>query len=112
MFSPEKIIYSFLDNNNKKLIINLSWQKLFKEFFCTLYFQNHLLKHSYRPSPVIMLLGTNTSLEVLNLLNALTRKYPFFKLRRAESHSTNVDLEHTCLLDLDLNNKILASDTC
>ena len=112
MFSPERIIYSFLDDNNKKSFLNLSWQKLFKEFFCTLYFQNHLLKHYYRPRPMIMLLGTNTSLEVLNLLNALTRKYSFFKLRRVDSQSTNVDLEQNYLLDLNLNNRILTSDTC
>ena len=112
MFSPEKIIYSFLENNNKKAFINLSWQKLFKEFFYTLYFQNHLLKHCYRPYPLIMLLNANTSLEVLNLLNALTRKYSFFKLRRIESQNSNVDLEQNYLLDLNFNNKIGTSDTC
>jgi len=112
MFSPEKIIYSFLENNNKKAFINLSWQKLFKEFFYTLYFQNHLLKHCYRPYPLIILLNANTSLEVLNLLNVLTRKYSFFKLRRIESQNSNVDLEQNYLLDLNLNNKIGTSDTC
>jgi len=113
MFSPEKIIYSFLENNNNnKSLINLSWQKLFKEFFCTLYFQNHLLKHYYRSCPIVMLLGANTSLEVLNLLNALTRKYSFFKLRRVESQSVEVDLEQNYLLDLNLNNRIAISDTC
>ena len=61
---------------------------------------------------MIMLLGTNTSLEVLNLLNALTRKYSFFKLRRVDSQSTNVDLEQNYLLDLNLNNRIVTSDTC
>ena len=53
MFSPERIIHGFLKQKSlnymisrkeKKSIvqINLSWQKLFKEFFCTIYFQNHL----------------------------------------------------------------------
>jgi len=112
MFSPEKIVYNFLENSDKKSFINLSWQKLFKEFFCILYFQNHLLKHYYQPYPIMMLLGTNTSLEVLNLLNALTRKYSFFKLRRVDSQSVNVDLEQNYLLDLNLNNKIAISDTC
>ena len=112
MFSPEKIIYSFQENNNIKSFINLSWQNLFKEFFSTLYFQNHLLKHYYQPRPVIMILGANTNLEVLNLLNVLTHKYSFFKLRRAESPSVNIDLEQNYLLDLDINNKILTSDTC
>lgn len=59
-----------------------------------------------------MILGANTNLEVLNLLNVLTRKYSFFKLRRAESPSINIDLEQNYLLDLDINNKILTSDTC
>jgi len=59
-----------------------------------------------------MLLGANTSLEVLNLLNALTRKYSFFKLRRVESQSVEVDLEQNYLLDLNLNNRIAISDTC
>ena len=112
MFSPEKIIYNFLENGGKKSFINLSWQKLFKEFFCTLYFQSHLLKHYYQPYPIMMLLGKNTSLEVLNLLNVLTRKYSFFKLRRVDSQSVSVDLEQNYLLDLNLNNKIAISDTC
>ena len=60
----------------------------------------------------MMLLGTNTSLEVLNLLNVLTRKYSFFKLRRVDSQSVSVDLEQNYLLDLNLNNKIAISDTC
>ena len=76
------------------------------------YFQSHLLKHYYQPYTIMMLLGTNTSLEVLNLLNALTRKYSFFKLRRVDSQNINVDLEQNYLLDLNLNNKIAISDTC
>jgi hypothetical protein len=59
-----------------------------------------------------MLLGTNTSLEVLNLLNALTRKYSFFKLKRVDSQSINIDLEQNYLLDLNLNNRLVTSDTC
>ena len=60
----------------------------------------------------MMLLGKNTSLEVLNLLNVLTRKYSFFKLRRVDSQNINVDLEQNYLLDLNFNNKIGTSDTC
>ena len=63
MFSPEKIIYSFLNSSKKKSFVNLSWQKLFKEFFFTLYFQNHLLKHFYQRHQVTVCLGKNTSLE-------------------------------------------------
>ena len=112
MFSPEKIINSFLENNNKRSFVSLSWQKLFKEFFCTLYFQNHLSNHFYRPQPTIICLGKNTNLEVLNLLNLLSHKYSFFKLRQSEPQNINIDLEQGYLLDSKLSSKIQTSDTC
>ena len=60
-----------------------------------------------------MCLGKNVSLEVLNLLNVLTHKYPFFKLRQPESQNLNVDLVQNFLLNPNLNDsKILKSDTC
>ena len=113
MFSPEKIIYSLLSNNEGKSFASLSWQKLFKELFCTLYFQNHLLKHFYQPHQITMCLSKTANLEVLNLLNILTHKYSFFKLRQSEPQSLNVDLEQNYLLNSDLeDSKILTSDTC
>lgn len=59
-----------------------------------------------------MCVGENTSLEVLNLLNILTRQYPFFKLRQPEQQLLNVDLEQRHLLDFNIDNKIQSSDTC
>ena len=113
MFSPEKIIYSLLKNNKRKSLVSLSWQKLFKEFFCTLYFQNHRLNHFYQPYQIMMCLSKAVSLEVLNLLNILTHKYSFFKLRQSESQNLNIDLEQNYLLNSDLtDSKILSSDTC
>lgn len=110
MFSPDKIIHSFLKNNEKKTFINLSWQKLFKEFFCLLYFKSHLLKHVNRFSQIVICINETVSLEVLNLLNVLTRKYSFLKLKQSKSQNVNVDLEQNFLLNLDEN--ILASNTC
>merc|ERR1712157_700381 len=76
-------------------------------FFCIIYFQNQLLKHSYKPHQKTI------SLEVLNLLNTLTHKYSFFKLRHSEPQNVNIDLEKNYLLNSDLNNsQISASDTC
>jgi len=107
LFSPEKITYSLLENNNKSLT-NLSWQKLFKEFFCMLYFQNQLQKQYYQPQQITICLNKTINLEVLNLLNLLTHKYVFFKLRQSESQNVNVDLEENYLLNL----KSITSDTC
>ena len=112
MFSPDKTIHSFLESNKGKSLINLSWQKLFKEFFYTLYFQSHLLKNCYRPHSIIMCIGENTSLEVLNLLHILTKQHSFFKLRQPEQQLCNVDLEQKYLIDSNFEKKILKSDTC
>jgi len=46
------------------------------------------------------------------LLNALTYKYSFFKLRQSEPQNVNIDLEQNFLLDFNLNNEISISDTC
>src|SRR6056300_733608 len=110
MFSPDKIIHSFLKNNEKKTFISLSWQKLFKEFFCLLYFKSHLLKHVNHFSQIVICINETVNLEVLNLLNVLTRKYSFLKLKQSKSQNVNVDLEQNFLLNLDEN--ILASNTC
>jgi len=102
-----------LDNHKKKLYNSLSWEKLFKEFFLTLYFQNHLLKHYYRPHLIIICLNKSINLEVLNLLNILTQKYSFFKLRLSELQNLNADLEQNYLLTSNLStDKILKSNTC
>ena len=86
---------------------------MFKEFFFTMYFQNHLLKHFYQSSLIIVCVSKNVSLEVLNLLNILTRKYSFFKLRLSELQNLNIDLEQNYLLNPNLStDKLLKSDTC
>lgn len=111
MFSPERILQNFL--GSKKSYVPLSWQELFKEFFFTLYFQNHLLKHCYQPSQITLCLGKETSVEVLSVLKILSCKHPFFKLRQAEPQHINVDVGQNYLLNSNLSaSKILTSDTC
>ncbi len=112
MFSPDKTIHSFLEINKGQSFIDLSWKNLFKEFFYTLYFQNHLLKNYYRPHSIIMCIGENTSIEVLSLLHTLTKQYSFFKLRQPEQRLCNIDLEQNYLMESNFENKIQKSDTC
>lgn len=86
---------------------------MFREIFYVLYFKNHLSKHYYQLNQLTICLDKNVSLEVLNLLNLLSRKYPFLKLRQSEAQTINIDLEQNHLLNLNLNaSKILHSDTC
>lgn len=112
MFSPERVMYSFIKTDNK-LIMGLSWKKLFQEIFYMLYFKNHLTKHLYQPYQIMICLTENISLEVLSLLYLLSRKYSFFKLRQSEPRNVNIDIDQNYLLNFDLNSsKILSSDTC
>jgi len=110
MFSPNKIIHGFLKKNKKKTFINLSWQKMFKEFFCLLYFKSHLLRHVNQSYQIVVCINETANLEVLNLLNILARKYSFIQLRQSKLQNVNVDLEQNFLLNL--NESILASNTC
>ena len=113
MFSPEKTIYNFITNNKNKTLINLTWKNLFKEIFYIIYFKNHLLKHYYKPTEITICLDKNINIEVLNLLNILTQKYSFFKLRQAEPYNVNNDLEFNYILNSTLNDsQIKTSDTC
>merc|ERR1712157_38591 len=85
----------------------------FKEFFYTLYFQNHLLKHFYQPYKIIMCISKTVNLEVLNLLNILTHKYSFLKLRQSEPQNLKIDLEQNYLLNSNLkDSRIMTSNTC
>jgi len=60
-----------------------------------------------------MCLSKTVNLEVLNLLNILTQKYSFFKLRQSEPLNLNIDSEQNYLLNSDLeDSKIIKSDTC
>lgn len=112
MFSPTRIISNFLQTK-KKSFDNLSWQKILKEFFYILYFKTHLSQHYYKPKQITICLGENTSIEVLNLLKALTQKYSFFKLRKSSVHNVNNDLEQNYLLNSSLNDsKIKNSNIC
>ena len=110
MFSPQKFNYGFIDNTKKKLSVNLSWQKLFKEFFFILYFQNHLFNHSFHSYQITICLNKNTNLETLNLLNMLSHKYSFFKLRQLEFQHQHIDSEQNYLLNN--NSNFSASNTC
>lgn len=113
MFSPKRLIYNFIDTNSEKSLTAISWKKLFKEFFYTLYFQDHLLKHMYQPNQITICLTKNLNIETLSLLSLLTNKYSFFKIRQPENHNVNLDFESNYLLNSSLNElNLLISKVC
>ena len=109
MFSPERLLHGFLidgKNNFKRLI---SWNKLLKEIVNTLYFQDHLNKHLLKLNYLVLIFGSNVSLEVLNLLIIFSKKYSFIKLRKINNNLKSFDLEHNMILNSSdkLNNSNL-----
>ena len=76
MFSPEKIIYSFIDNNNKKSIVNLPWKNLFKELYYIIYFQDHLIKHLYKPGQITICLQKNMNIGLSKKISSDLHIYP------------------------------------
>merc|ERR1712127_1094967 len=109
LFSPEKIVHNFIDYNKNEMFSNLSWKKLFKELFYTIYFQVHLAKHFFKPNQITICLTQNISLEVLSLLTILSNKYNFFKLRQSESYQIDNDFEQNYLLNSSINAEKLST---
>nr|YP_010377312.1 NADH dehydrogenase subunit 11 [Odontella aurita]QYB22961.1 NADH dehydrogenase subunit 11 [Odontella aurita] len=113
MFSPERISHSFICTGNNKTIFSTTWKMLFDEIFTCLYFQDHLNRHFLKINSLIIIFSSNLSLEVLNLLNILAKKYSFILLRKLERFQINTDLETnfiTNVLTDPLNLK--TSDLC
>jgi len=62
---------------------------------------------------LIIIFSSNTSIEVLNLLFLISKKYQFLKLRRSENPNLNTDLESSFVLNSSSENpKLLISDAC
>lgn len=113
LFSPEKIVHNFIDYNKDEMFSSLSWKKLFKELFHTIYFQVHLAKHFFKPNQITICLTQNVGLEVLSLLTILSNKYNFFKLRQSESYQINNNLECNYLLNSSIDAaKLAKTNTC
>ena len=69
--------------------------------------------HFFKPYQIIICLGTNTNLEVLSLVQLLSQKYSFFKLKKPNKQSINIDFEQNYLLNSNLNDlELLKSNLC
>jgi NADH-quinone oxidoreductase chain G len=113
MFSPERISHGFIARGQNKTVINATWKMLFDEIFVCLYFQDHLNRHFLEISSLVVIFSSNLSIEVLNLLNLISKKYSFIVLRKLESFHVNTDFESNFtsnLLTNPINLKL--SDLC
>merc|ERR1712127_1140093 len=97
MFSPERVLTSFIETNNNK--IKTTWKLIFNEIIYFLFFQDHLNKHFFKLHNLIITFNYNISLEVLCLLLFLKKKYSFLKLKKIEGNSLNFNFESDFIID-------------
>ena len=113
MFSPERQLNSLILNNSKKISNNFSWNNLFKELISVFYFQDHLYRHFFEINNLIIIFGSTISIEVLNILVLLSKKYSFIKLRQDKQFYINNDLESYLQINsTTINNKLESSNLC
>ena len=111
MFSPERLLNGFI-KFDKTFYEQHHWKILIKEIILTLYFQDHLNNHFLKNYKLITVFSNNINLEVLNLLNLLSKKYNFIKLRKFEGQLTTNTFESKFLIEDDNNKHLDKSNLC
>lgn len=112
MFSPDRISTPSVSGGLEKKR-SVSWVKLFDNIVTITYFQDHLSRHTFQKFNLHMLFTNSISIESLNMLCLLTKKYNFLKLRCIESLNNNNDLESLFLLNsFTSSNNLNKSNLC
>lgn len=92
MFTPDRKILKTINSGNKHQIIS-NWNSVFKDIIHTIYFYDHLNRHFFKIKPITFVFDDNASLEIINILQLITKKFPIFKLRRNKSTNFCNDFE-------------------
>jgi len=100
---------SYVPVNIKKINCNNNlnfWQNMIKEIVYSLYFTEHLFAHKFQTLKFTIVYDSNSSLEVLNILILLAKKYSFINLRYIETANIETDFESNFLTTQDYKSKI------
>ena len=111
MFSPERLLNGFISFGTKKYN-NHNWKTLVKEIVTTLYFQDHLNNHFLKNYKLIIVFSNNVNLEVLNLLNLMSKKYKFIELKKFEGQFNCNSLESSFLTESCHSKNLNNSNLC
>jgi NADH dehydrogenase/NADH:ubiquinone oxidoreductase subunit G len=110
MFSAERK-FEILHITGKKTKVkgNFSWDSVFKELVYFIYFFDHLNRQALKIYKFIVIFSSRVSLEVISLLQILSKKYYFFNIRRDNNKSQiDNDMEANFQLNLTLIQNALA----
>ena len=93
MFSPERITTPSISEGfdvKKKL----SWVKLFDNIVMITYFQDHLARHIFQKFNLHVLFTNGISIDSLNMLFLLSKKYNFLNLRLVDNQKKKLIWNH------------------
>ena len=99
MFSLERLSTLLLKNDFNYYNISILWKQMFKEITIILYFQSHFYKHLLKLPFIIIIVNNSISVELLNLLLLLKKKYEFVKIKKVNSFFNFQDLENNLLIN-------------
>nr|YP_010131943.1 NADH dehydrogenase subunit 11 [Odontella regia]QQD79322.1 NADH dehydrogenase subunit 11 [Odontella regia] len=92
MFASTKILNPFIKTKTDE-IRSVKWKTLFKHICSILYFHDHLSYHFAKQKLFVICFSSSISLEVLNLLIILAKKFSFIRLKRVDQSKINNDSE-------------------
>merc|ERR1711976_830479 len=92
----------------------LTWSEIFRKIVNILYFQDHLNRHFYEIKKLTIVFNSNISLEVLNLLTLLSKKYSFITIKRIDSVNSDNTFDKQFMLNSFYNTKckLFKSNLC
>ena len=86
----------------------LSWNNIFKDLITSIYFIDHLVKHSFKIKPLFIVYKKTVSIEKIKILLKKKKKYSFFELRRAANLPEQInDFETNIKINNLTNSKML-----
>lgn len=112
MFSTRRFAEGFLEDSKSQIQKKLSWKELLEEISLILYFQDNLNVNYLEPKTLLLVIDNNITLESLNMLFLLSRKYSFVQLRKVEGNFFNLDQESNFLVNSGFDDELYFSNIC
>lgn len=114
MFSSERLSTLFLTNDKFYFNNSLTWKQMFKEIILIFYFTNHFNKHLLKITVLTIVIDHSISIELLNFLLLLEKKYKFIQIKQININNSTKDIENNLLTNsannlskLNLSNLVL-----
>ena len=111
MFSSSRILQGYLKSDDT--IRFLSWSSMFNQIIFLMYFHDHLNRHLLKSQLLVIGFSASISIEVLNLLILLSKKYSFIVLKNTDQMHKEIDLEWNFLTRLNASlSEFRSSNLC